>query len=62
MTPPDPEAAEIVKKLTQYKEALRSLACDCTGRCEAMEWLPADNSYCPYRAAALLTQPPEPSS
>jgi hypothetical protein len=43
-------------------EALESFACECTGRCENMEWLPAGTRLCAFhRARAALNQPKETS-
>lgn len=41
-------------------EAMDAFACDCSGRCERMEWLPADNGICLSRKArTALTTPAE---
>jgi hypothetical protein len=39
-------------ELSRLRSLLEPFACACTGRCERMEWMPADNSVCAYRSAA----------
>lgn len=35
----------------RMRGVLERLVCDCNGRCERMEWMPADNGVCVNRAA-----------
>jgi hypothetical protein len=45
------EAAALQARVAELEKALGGFACVCTGRCEDMEWLPADNMQCASRAA-----------
>ena len=40
----------------RLQEVLNVFACTCTGRCEDMEWLPADNMLCARRDARVTLE------
>ena len=41
-------------RVANLEEMVGRFACECSGRCERMEWMPADNGACAYRAARAL--------
>lgn len=44
--------AEVISRddrIAELEAALKPLTCSCTGFCEVMEWLPADNNSCVRR-------------
>ena len=45
------ERDTLVTQVEALRAALETYACDCIGRCERMEWLPADNGICAGRRA-----------
>ena len=45
------EATALQARVAELEGALGGFACYCNGRCEDMEWLPADNMQCASRAA-----------
>lgn len=44
---------DVSSLLDEAIAALTPFACDCSGRCESAEWLPADNSKCVRRLARV---------
>ena len=47
------QASALQARVAELEGALGGFACACTGRCEDMEWLPADNMQCASRAARI---------
>ena len=45
---------EALGRVAELEAGLAPFACSCTGRCEHMGWMPADNCPCSYRRARAL--------
>lgn len=52
-----PDILALIDENARLREAVKRNSCGCSGRCSAMEWLPADNSLCSHAFARAALSP-----
>ena len=52
-----PDILDLIDENARLREAVKRNSCGCSGRCSAMEWLPADNSLCSHAFARAALSP-----